>query len=87
MDNIKEELKKVIEEVMLPETQDYLEELNTLINDNSASEDEILAKEDVVIFIDELNTIMEAIKENTILQEDAQLAYDKIMLILNEEEA
>ena len=87
MDNIKEELKKVIEEVMLPETQDYLEELNTLINDNSASEDEILAKKDVVIFIDELNTIMEAIKENTILQEDAQLAYDKIMLILNEEEA
>ena len=87
MDNIKEELKKVIEEVMLPETQDYLEELNTLINDNSASEDEILAKEDVMIFIDELNTIMEAIKENTILQEDAQLAYDKIMLILNEEEA
>lgn len=86
MDNITEELKKVIEEVMLPETKDYLEELTALINNNSASNDETLTKEDVLIFIDELNTILNAIKENAISQEDANLVYDKITAMLEEHE-
>lgn len=87
MENVKEELKKVILEVMLPETQTYLEEINSAIASGSASEEDIEAKGDIEGFINELNTIVEVVETNEISDEDAQFVYDKIKSMLDEHEA
>ncbi|QKJ21664.1 DNA repair protein Rad50 [Poseidonibacter lekithochrous] len=86
MKNIKEELKNVILDVMLPETETYLEELNKAIDNKSASEDEINAREDIVSFIEELKTILEVISEDKLSDEDAKNVYEKITTMLEEHE-
>lgn len=86
MKNIKEELKNVILDVMLPETETYLEELNKAIDNKSASEDEIVAREDIVSFIEELKTILEVISEDKLSDEDAKNVYEKITTMLEEHE-
>ncbi|WP_108063953.1 DNA repair protein Rad50 [Poseidonibacter lekithochrous] len=86
MKNIKEELKSVILDVMLPETETYLEELNKAIDNKSASEDEIDAREDIVSFIEELKTILEVISEDKLSDEDAKNVYEKITTMLEEHE-
>lgn len=86
MKNIKEELKNVILDVMLPETETYLEELNKAIDNKSASEDEIDAREDIVSFIEELKTILEVISEDKLSDEDAKNVYEKITTMLEEHE-
>jgi len=84
MENIKEELKKVIEEVMLPESEDYSKELANLIVRNEVSQDDIEAKEDIDSFIEELKNILEIIKENKLSDEEAEGIYEKIITMLNE---
>ena len=59
MENIKEELKKVIEDVMLPETHDYLNELTKTLEQNPDNQDALEGKEDVMGFIEELNLIVD----------------------------
>lgn len=86
MKNIKEELKNVILDVMLPETETYLEELNKAIDNKSASEDEIDAREDIVSFIEELKTILEVISEDKLSDEDAKNVYEKITTMLEDHE-
>ncbi|MBU3013900.1 hypothetical protein KO488_03960 [Poseidonibacter lekithochrous] len=86
MENIKEELKKVIEEVMLPESEDYSKELANLIVRNEVSQDNIDAKEDIDSFIEELKNILEIIKENKLSDEEAEGIYEKIITMLNEHE-
>lgn len=58
MENIKKELKKVIEDVMLPESEDYSKELASLITKENVN------KEDIDAFIDELKNILEIIEED-----------------------
>ena len=86
MENIKEELKKVIEEVMLPESEDYSKELANLIVRNEARQDDIEAKEDIDSFIEELKNILKIVKENKLSNEEAEGIYEKIITMLNEHE-
>ena len=86
MENIKEELKKVIEKVMLPESEDYSKELANLIVRNEASQDDIDAKEDIDSFIDELKNILEIVEEDKLSDEEAEGIYEKIIKMLNEHE-
>ena len=50
MENKKEELKKVIEELMLPESENYSKELESLISKKNANQDDIDAKESISSF-------------------------------------
>jgi len=86
LENVKEELKNVILDVMLPETETYLEDINKAIADNIASEDDITAKADIGAFIGELKTIVAVIEENKISDEDAKSVFDKITTMLEEHE-
>lgn len=86
MENIKDELKKVIIDVMLPESEDYLKELDIEIEDKTINQDEIEARNDIVSFIQELNTILEVIEENKLSDEDAKSVYEKIITMINEHE-
>ena len=86
MENIKEDLKKVILEVILPETEAYKEEIDIAIKNNTLDQDEIDAKKDIESFIEELNSILEAIEENKLSPEDAESVYEKIVAMINEHE-
>lgn len=84
MENIKEELKNIIVDVMLPESEGYLEDLNTAIKDEIASTDDLVAKEDIEAFISELKTIIEIVEEDKLSDEEAEGIYEKIINMLNE---
>ena len=84
MENIKKDLKEVIVDTMLPESEEYLKELNIAIKNKTANPDEIEAKKDVESFIEELKNILEVIAENKLSNEDSKNVYDKIITMLNE---
>ena len=86
MENVKEELKKVIQEVMLPETEAYLEDINKAIENNSAEAEDIEAKDNIEGFIAELKTIVEVVDEGKLTDEEAKGVYEKIITMLNEHE-
>ena len=86
MENIKEELKNVITDVMLPESEGYLEDLNTAIKDKTASADDLATKEDIEAFINELKTIIEVVDEGNLSDDEAEGIYEKIINMLNEHE-
>lgn len=86
MENIKEELKNVIVDVMLPESEGYLEDLDTAIKDETASADDLVAKKDIEAFISELKTIIEVVEEDKLSDEEAENIYEKIITMLNEHE-
>lgn len=78
MSDIKNDLKQVLVETMIPESQDYLEEVK---NENDQE-----AIEDIEGFLEELEMIVQAIDENKITDEDAEPIYEKIITMLNEHE-
>ena len=86
MENIKDELEKVIIDVMLPESEGYLKELNQAIENKTANQDDLEAKKDIESFIEELKTILDVIKENKLSDEDAKSVYEKIVTMLDEHE-
>lgn len=86
MDNLKEELKGLIEETMIPESEAYLEELHQLLEDKSATEDDMEAIKDMESFLVELQNILAAIDENKMSEEDMEDVYTKITAMLEEHE-
>lgn len=78
MRNIKEDLKHIILDVLLPETQTYLEELN-----KEKENEERETKADIESFIEELQTILDAIENDKISDEDATLVLEKITTMMN----
>jgi len=81
MSDIKNELKEIISETMIPETEDYLEELHEEITEENKE-----TMRDMESFLVELQNILLAIKEDKITDDEAQEVYDKITAMLNEHE-
>lgn len=71
---------------MLPESQAFLDELNEEIENGNEEKEIIEAKKDVVSFIEELNQILELIKEKKLSNKDAKDMYKKIRNMLDEHE-
>ena len=86
MINIKLELKNVVEQTMIPESKAFLDELNELTSSNNACNDDIEAKKDMESFLQELNTILNAIEKDEITDEQAADIYEKIIIMLQEHE-
>jgi len=86
MEDIKVELESIVFNVMLPESQAFLDELNEEIEKGNEEEEIIEAKKDVESFLEELNQILKLIEEDKITDEDAQVMYDKIRAMLDEHE-
>jgi len=84
MSNIKNELKKVVTETMIPETEEYLEELHSQYENNPLSEEDQEVIRDMESFLVELQNILLLIEENKITDEEAQNVYEKITAMLNE---
>ena len=84
MKNIKIELESIIFNVMLPELQAFLNELNEEIEKGNKEEEIIEAKKDIVSFFEELNQILKLIEEKKLSNKDAKDMYKKIRNMLDE---
>ncbi|TLP41192.1 DNA repair protein Rad50 [Arcobacter arenosus] len=86
MEEIKKELESIIFNVMLPESQAFLNELNEEINKGNEEKEIIEAKKDVESFLEELNQILKLIEEKKLSNNDARDMYKKIRNMIDEHE-
>ena len=84
--DIKEKLKDLVETVMIPEVEDYLEDLSKLLETHSQTPDDMLAIEEMESFLVELQNILAVIEENKTPDSEYQRIYDHIMQNLDEHE-
>jgi len=84
--NIKVELESIIFNVMLPESQAFLDELNEEINNGNEEKEIIEAKKDVISFIEELSHVLKLIEEKKLSNNDAKIMYKKIRNMIDEHE-
>jgi soluble cytochrome b562 len=84
MEDIKEKLKDVVENVMIPEVEDYLEDLYKLLETNSQTEDDKDAIKEMESFLVELQNVLAVIEENKTEDSEYQRIYDYIMQNLDE---
>lgn len=86
MQEIKEKLKDLVENVMIPEVEDYLEDLYKLLETNSQTEDDQEAIKEMESFLVELQNVLAVIEENKTPNSEYQRIYDYIMKNLEEHE-
>lgn len=86
MKNIKVELESIIFNVMVPESQAFLDELNEEIKKGNEKEEITEAKKDITSFIEELNHVLKLIDEKKLSNKDAKDIYKKIRNMLDEHE-
>ena len=86
MPEIKEKLKDLVETVMIPEVEDYLEDLYKLLETNSQTQDDKEAIDEMESFLVELQNILAVIEENKTPDSEYQRIYDYIMQNLDEHE-
>jgi hypothetical protein len=84
MENIKEELKDLVENTMIPEVENYLEDLFKILETNSQTPDDMLAIEEMESFLVELQNVLAVIEENKMPDSEYQRIYDYIMQNLDE---
>lgn len=84
MENIKSKLKNIITDVMMPESENYLEELHELLENKTANQDDMDAIKDMEDFLVELQNILYAIEENKLTNSQAKQIYEKINNMLKE---
>ena len=84
--DIKEKLKDLVENVMIPEVEDYLEDLYKLLETNSQTQDDKEAMEEMESFLVELQNVLAVIEENKTPDSEYQRIYDYIMQNLDEHE-
>ncbi len=86
MEDIKEKLKDLVENMMIPEVEDYLEDLYKLLETNSQTEDDEDAIKEMESFLVELQNVLAVIEENKTPDSEYQRIYDYIMQNLDEHE-
>ena len=84
MTEIKQNLKDIVEVTMIPEVEDYLEDLNKLIEENKATNDDMEAIRDMESFLVELHNIILVIEEDKLNDEEANEVYQNIMNMIEE---
>ena len=86
MPDIKEKLKDLVETVMIPEVEDYLEDLYKLLETNSQTQDDKEAMEEMEWFLVELQNVLAVIEEDKTPDSEYQRIYDYIKQNLDEHE-
>jgi hypothetical protein len=84
MQNIKEDLKDLVQDTMIPEVENYLEDLLKLLETNSQTPDDILAIEEMESFLVELQNVLAVIEEDKMPDSEYKRIYDYIMQNLDE---
>lgn len=86
METIKEKLQDIVENLMIPEVEAYLEDLYKLLETNSQTEDDKEAMEEMESFLVELQNILAVIEEDKTPDSEYQRIYDYIIQNLEEHE-
>lgn len=84
MSEIKENLKTIVEETMIPEVEEYLNDLHKLLEEKSATEDNMNEIKEMESFLVELQNIIQAINEDKISDEQAEEVYENILNLIEE---
>ncbi len=84
MSEIKEKLKSIIQETMIPEVDAYMMDLHTLLENKKATDDDMNAIKEMESFLVELQNILQAIEEDKINEEQAQEVYQNILNLIEE---
>jgi hypothetical protein len=87
MSDVKNELKEVIVETMIPETDDYLKELHEGYTNKTISDEDKETMRDMESFQVELQNILLLIEEDKITNQEAQDVYEKITAMLHESDS
>ena len=82
--NIKDDLKDLVENTMIPEVEAYLEDLHKLLEAKTQTPDDMLAIEEMESFLVELQNVLAVIEENITADSEYQRIYDYIMQNLYE---
>jgi hypothetical protein len=84
MQDIKEMLNDLVQNTMIPEVENYMEDLHKLLETNSQTPDDMLAIEEMESFLVELQNVLAVIEENKTEDSEYQRIYDYIMQNLDE---
>lgn len=84
MSDIIEKLDTAIKDMMIPEVQDYIKDVNQLIEEKKAKEDDYIALEEMESMYEDLVDIVLAIEENKLSEDDAQAIYQNIQNLMEE---
>jgi hypothetical protein len=87
MPAIKEMLKDLVENTVIPEVEDYLEDLHKLLETNTQTEDDMLAIKEMEHFLVELQNVLAVIEEDKTPDSEYQRIYDYIMNNIEESES
>lgn len=84
MSEVKQNLKDIVEVTMIPEVEDYLDDLHKLLKEEKASEDDMDAIRDMESFLVELQNILLVIEEDKLDDEKASEVYHNILNMIEE---
>ena len=79
MSQIKDKLKDVVQNTMIPEVEDYLEDLHKLLEENKQSEDDTLAITEMESLLVELQNVLAVIEEDKTEDSEYEKIYNYIM--------
>ncbi|MCP4969373.1 MAG: hypothetical protein GY932_02120 [Arcobacter sp.] len=84
MSTIKQDLKNIVSDNLIPDVEKYLYELYKLLEANKANEDDIEAMRDVESFLVELENIVLIVNEDKLTNNKAQEVYNNIVNLIEE---
>lgn len=84
MSEIKEELLEIVETTLIPQVEDYIEDLHEIIEKNEQTEETMEETRDMESFLVELQNIVLAVNENKMDDDQAKEVYDKIIKLIEE---
>lgn len=84
MTQIKKDLLEVVENMMIPEVEAYLDDLHIIIEKKEQTDETMEEVRDIESFLVELQNIIYAVNEGKIDDEQASEVYEKIQGLIEE---
>lgn len=79
MSHIKEDLKDLVENTMIPEIEDYLDDLHKILEKKEETEDDMLAIKEMESLLVDLQNVLAVIEEDKTEDSEYQRIYDYIV--------
>jgi molecular chaperone DnaK (HSP70) len=86
MKELQNNLKQLIIETIIPESEAFLEELNEDLQNDKNNQDIKNSITDMESFLEDLDNILVAIEENSMTEEELKIVYEKIKNLIDEHE-
>ncbi len=84
MSDVIEKLDTLIKNTMIPKIQDYIKDINKLISEKKAKEEDYVALEEMESMYEDLIDIVLTIEEEELNEEDAEVIYQNIKNLVEE---